>query len=228
MGAVKIGICAKEKRDQVSKFQIEKCRLAPRDLTWRRFMRKNIQHIKYVLALLLVFSSQALHATQYSHAEALALYTAHNLCMPSPQGDGRIQTLNKKGAMSPALDIASLQFIKDSANKKVLEIGGAYGKVMFEVLSKNSGTEYHINDLDERHLFIAAGNLQNGIEKGNISQAVLPKVKYISGDITNKNFPIAEKYDAILIARVMHFFSPEKMDSAITNFARLLKPQGRI
>ena len=183
---------------------------------------------KYILIFVLFFSSHQVYAKQYSHTEALALYVANKLSIPLPENDGRIQTLNRFGSISPVFDTATLQFIKNSANKKVLEIGGGYGKVMVEVLSKDYSTEYHLNDLDERHLFISAKNLANSIEQKKINQKASSKIKYISGDITNTDFVLTEQYDAILIARVMHFFTPEKMNIAITKLAKLLKSHGRV
>jgi SAM-dependent methyltransferase len=174
----------------------------------------------------LLHSSYAL-AKQYTHAESISLYAAKNLQQPKAEPDGRVQTLNAKGAMSPALDLATQQFIKFGANKKVLEIGGAYGKVMLEMLTQYPGTEYHINDLDERHLFIAAHNLDTAKSTTSTHQAAA-KVKYIASNVVAPDFATQEQYDAILVARVMHFFNPEQMDIAINNIKKSLKPHGRV
>jgi len=197
------------------------------------YCQKLMKYLKKTLSkLLLIFFfiySQALYARQYSHSEALDFCAANNLSMPAPQSDGRVQTLNEFGAMSPTFDTATMQFIENSAGKKVLEIGAGYGKVMAEVLSKNPATEYHINDLDERHLFIAAKNLATKLATHNLSDnKISPQIQYLPGDISNKNFVINDKYDAILIARVMHFFDPQQMDLVIAKIAQALKPNGRV
>lgn len=184
--------------------------------------------LKYLILALLLTISQWVYAKQYSQEEAIQYYLTHKLQQPAPESDGRIQTLNEKGAMSPALDEATLQFIMQGANKKVLEIGGAYGKVMLEMLAKHPATEYTLNDLDERHLFIASNNLDHAAQVGLLKRGFNNRVKYISGNIATSDFSINEQYDAILAARIMHFFSPEQTATVIKNLSTLLKPQGRI
>ena len=180
-----------------------------------------------------IFCTAALFAlvtlTNNAHAEIYSLEEANNkfieqkLSIPQAEDDGRIQTLNKKGAIIPFLDESTTEFVKDAKGKKVLEIGGGYGKVMIETLLKNSSVTYDINDLDERHLFIAA----NILNSSKIKQSIKEKVKFISGDISKK-LNISYKYDAILIARVLHFFSPIQLDSAIQNIYDLLTPGGKV
>ena len=175
-----------------------------------------------ILLLLSILINFQAHAKIYSFADALAEYTKRGLVQPEPQDDGRIQTLNRKGATSPALDEATIEFIKFAKGKKVLEIGGAYGRVMIETLSKYKDTIYNLNDLHADHLFIAAHNLEQahlGIKAEN--------VEFIEGDIAN-GLGLKEKYDAILIARVLHFFDPEQLNAAIGNIKALLKPGGRV
>ena len=55
----------------------------------------------------------------------------HNLSLPKPLSDGRIQTLNKKGAMSPRLDWVTEKFISYASknNRKAFEVGSSYGLV---------------------------------------------------------------------------------------------------
>lgn len=184
--------------------------------------------LKYLMLILLLINAQWVYAKQYSQEEAISLFLTHKLQQPAPEKDGRIQTLNEKGAMSPMLDEATLQFIEQGANKKVLEIGGAYGKVMVEMLKKYPETEYTLNDLDERHLFIAANNLAHVAQADLVKKRFNNRIQYVSGDIAASDFPVNEQYDAILIARVMHFFSPEQTAIVMKNLSKLLKPQGRI
>ena len=113
----------------------------------------------------LLFAPAIIYAGEFSFEEAVKKCKEYKLSLPKPEEDGRIQTFNRKGAMSPVLDQATIKFIEYANNKKVLEIGGAYGKVMIETLTKIPNVIYHINDLDERHLFIAAQNLKETIEQ---------------------------------------------------------------
>ncbi|WP_417904914.1 class I SAM-dependent methyltransferase [Candidatus Tisiphia endosymbiont of Micropterix aruncella] len=173
--------------------------------------------------LIVLCKNYELYAAEYSFKEAINKYYDLKLLQPKEEDDGRIQTLNKKGAMSPRLDEVTKKFIEFSKNRTVLEIGGAYGKAMIETLKKQYNVIYHLNDLDERHLFIAAYN----IETLKLNQSTLDKIKFISGDITS-TFKTGDKYDAILIARVLHFFSPEQLDNAVANIFSLLKDRGRV
>ncbi|WP_341748934.1 class I SAM-dependent methyltransferase [Candidatus Tisiphia endosymbiont of Sialis lutaria] len=175
------------------------------------------------ILLIVLCKNYELCAAEYSFEEAKNKYYDLKLLQPKEDDDGRIQTLNKRGAMSPQLDEVTKKFIEFSKNRMVLEIGGAYGKAMMETLKKQHNVTYHLNDLDERHLFIAAHN----IETLKLNQSTLDKIKFISGDITS-NLEIHDKYDAILIARVLHFFSPEQLDKAVANIFNLLKDGGRV
>ena len=94
---------------------------------------------------------------------------------------------------------------------------------MIETLKEHLNIEYHLNDLDERHLFIASHNLKST----ELDKSVLDKVKFTPGDIV-AGLPTLEKYDAILVARVLHFFSPEQLEKAITNIKNLLNPGGSV
>ena len=173
------------------------------------------------LIFLFLFALQA-NAKTYSFNEAIAEYTKRELVQPKPENDGRIQTLNRKGAASPGFDEATTEFIKFAKNKKVLEIGGAYGQVMLETLGKYKDTIYHLNDLHADHLFIAAHNLKTSQVK-----IVTQNIEFIEGDIA-QGLHVANKYDAILIARVLHFFNPEQLDKTLNNIKFMLKPGGRV
>lgn len=172
--------------------------------------------------MFLSISTSAL-AHQYNVYEADAKYRELELYEPEPQQDGRIMTLNGKGAMFPVLNEATIEFIEYTNGKKVLEIGGAYGNVMIKTLSKYKNVEYHLFDLSESHLAIAAHNLL----KADLDKSSIDKVRFLSGDITN-DIEINDKYDAILISHVMHFFNPDQLKSSTDNIHKLLKTKGRV
>jgi len=90
-----------------------------------------------------------------SYEEAVTKAKQYGLKLPSSERDGRILTLNQKGVMAPTFDLIIQDFLKDIQGKKVLEIGAAYGNVLLEGLKKEC-THYTVNDLDLRHLMIAA------------------------------------------------------------------------
>lgn len=163
-----------------------------------------------------------LSAQSYTTVDALAQYQTLGLTLPEKEADGRIPTLNKKGAVSPALDPATKAFIEFGKNKKVLEIGGGYGIVMGNMLEQYPETVYHINDLDSRHLFIAA----QIVSSIGLSSQTLQNIRFISGDACELD--LQEKYDALLIARVLHFMDPQTLDCMVQRLSDLVKPGGRV
>lgn len=146
-----------------------------------------------------------------------------NLAMPEPYPDGRVQTLNKKGAMSPQLDKISSEFVNFAAqpNKKVLEIGAGYGLACTEAL-KLGAKSYTANDLDARHLNILAKNV------AALDKKYLSYIHLISGSFPH-DLKIKENYyDAILIARVLHFMTPEELTETLQASYKMLKPNGKV
>lgn len=142
--------------------------------------------------------------------------------------DGRIQSLNKKGADTAILDRLSLEF-SQIKHGNLLEIGSGYGDVLLTLLTNNknfSGT-YVLNDLDERHLYIAAKKIEKSIEKGTIPKKSENQVSFMQGDIVNISLP-PETYDAILIARVLHFLSPTEIRKVLKSLYKACKPGGKI
>jgi SAM-dependent methyltransferase len=154
--------------------------------------------------------------------EAARKAHTYTLTLPSPEEDGRIQTLNEKGAESPFFDQATREFMGFAAGKKVLEVGGAYGRVMREVLKNHPDTVYHLNDLDPRHLWIAA---RMAVSAG-LAHKALENARFRQGNIAT--LKPTDLYDGILVARVLHFFSPSQMKAAPVNLFAMLKPGGRI
>ncbi len=169
-------------------------------------------------------------ASVFSYEEALVKYDENNLKMPEPESDGRIQTLNKKGAVTAKFDYATIEFLKFAQGKVVLEIGGTYGKVMITALRQSKSTQYTLNDLDPRHLFIAAKILQSKVNENKLKPNSAQQVKFIRADVTNaqniKNF--GATYDAIFVGRVLHFLTPDQLEDAVKHLFLLLKPGGRI
>ena len=182
-----------------------------------------IHILKICARILFLCAITIAYAEEYTYKQALEQYSAIGIKIPALEDDGRVQTLNKKGAMSPYMDEATIKFIEFAKNKKALEVGGAYGKVMIEALKKHPNTLYTLNDLDRRHLFIAA----NEAKTQNLPNATLQNIRFISSDISS-DFKTSSKYDAMLVARVLHFFSPKQMRSAVDNMFNALHPGGRV
>ena len=148
----------------------------------------------------------------------------HNLSLPKPLSDGRIQTLNKKGAMSPRLDWVTEKFISYASknNRKAFEVGSSYGLVSVIGDLKAENKDYTAVDVDKRHLGILALEI-----KSKYSQ-FSSFVKFINGEYPDDiNLP-DEEFDAILISRVLHFFSPYEIEKTLADCYRILKPGGRV
>lgn len=178
------------------------------------------------MTLITVTSMQG--ASTFTFNQALDAFHKQKLKLPKQDKDGRSETLNNKGAAAPKFDDATLAFLDFGEGKKVLEIGGAYGNVMLEAMHRNPKTTYHLNDLDSRHLSIAAYRLQSKLDQKKIKLDGVQHIQFIYGDITQPKWKPNEEYDAILIARVLHFLNPEQMDRALSNIYRSLKPGGRV
>ena len=165
----------------------------------------------------------------FSYEDALRKCDENNLKIPDPEADGRVQTLNKKGAVTAEFDYATREFLKFAKGKVVLEVGGTYGKVMMAALRQSESTKYTLSDLDARHLFIAAKILQVKIEDNKISQDSKERVKFVKADITNaQDLRSFGTYDAIFVGRVLHFLTPDQLEMTVKHLFLLLKPGGRV
>lgn len=186
---------------------------------------------KFIIKLIIVLPltiPYVFSAANFTFHQALENFYKLKPNIPAQESDGRMQTLNRKGETSPNFDYATLSFLDYAQNKRVLEIGGAYGNVMLEALRRSPTTVYHLNDLDERHLSIAAYRLQKKIEQKKICTDGLENIEFIYGDITTESWKVKEAYDAILMARVIHFLTPTQIEQALTNLYASLKSGGRV
>jgi SAM-dependent methyltransferase len=140
--------------------------------------------------------------------------------MPPYLRSGRVVTLNDMGWMHPIIDSFTQSFLdqcKSEDQPVVLEIGAAYGYASVEALKL--GAETWVNDLDKRHLDIFYQRLPKKLRT---------KVKLVPGDFPEGlNLP-KEHFDAILAVRVLHYFTPQKLEEAAKSAYSLLKPNGKI
>ncbi len=148
---------------------------------------------------------------------------SNNLKEPPADEDGRIPTLNKMGAMSAQLDDISSEFIEHAKlpGAKVLEIGAAYGRACCAAL-KAGAMDYAANDMNLQHLQILARNVKKqnpkDLKKLNLKHGAFPT-----------EVPLKKNsYDAILIARVIHFMNPKEVAETLKAAYNALKPGGKI
>uniref|UniRef100_A0A914EBV7 Methyltransferase domain-containing protein n=1 Tax=Acrobeloides nanus TaxID=290746 RepID=A0A914EBV7_9BILA len=132
---------------------------------------------------------------------------SEDLCLPKPASDGRINTLNNRGAMK-------FNFFSKTASKfidiaiqpgmKVLDIGAAFGEVAMEALRKGA-MDYTAIDLDEKHLKILARRVYEEMPEK------MSCLKLIHGGIPNGSLFKENEFDAILADSVLHFLNAEQI-----------------
>lgn len=177
----------------------------------------------HIIILALLFVCGDVFARELDPFEAVKDAISQNLKSPSPDDDGRVQTLNNKGAMSPKVDPTSREFVEAAAkpDMTVLEIGAGYGLVCMEALTLGA-KDYTANDLDERHLKILALNV------GGLDFDFLNCIKLMPGSFPQDVAVQDDTFDAILIARVLHFMKPTEVKATLDAAYKMLKPGGTI
>ena len=189
-----------------------------------------IAHRYFISSILVITTFFSANSSDHkSYVNELSPYIAaqealsENLQMPEPDPDGRIQTLNKKGAISPQLDDISRAFVEMAATTgtHVLEIGAGYGTACIEALKKGAES-YAVNDLDVRHLKILASRVNE------LNPEYLSRITLVPGAFPDEVQIPEQCYDAILIARVLHFLSPKQVKPALRAAFRFLKPGGEV
>ncbi|VEB33665.1 class I SAM-dependent methyltransferase [Legionella cherrii] len=137
------------------------------------------------------------------------------------------------GFTTTPCDPVSQQFIEHAAlsaktGGKVLEIGAAFGAATLEAIAK--GATVFCNDIDPENLavvrqrFMEATDAPSESLTGDSSKLIL-----IPGELPNELIGLPEKqFDAILICRVLHFFSGAKIEESLALLSKLLAPSGKI
>lgn len=152
--------------------------------------------------------------------------------MPSEdEKTGRfLKTHNPFGGFTTTpCDPVSQKFIKyASTGRTVLEIGAAFGAASLEALAK--GATVFCNDIEPNNLavvrnrYLKKSNDQQHSVTGDDSKLILVPGAFpeeLSG--LAKNF-----FDAILICRVLHFFTGDKIEKALQQLSSHLKPGGKL
>lgn len=137
--------------------------------------------------------------------------------MPEELPEG-IPTLNKMGYMTSSLDNYSRQFATYSSmcEGQVLEIGAAYGIATLEALSK--GAQVLSNDLSADHLKI----LEKKCPEEHKERLTTRVGNFLEIELPENHF------DAILMARVVHFMDGETIRKAFSRCFDLLKKDGKL
>ena len=137
------------------------------------------------------------------------------------------------GFTTTPCDPISQQFIEHSADivknsGKVLEIGAAFGAATLEAIAK--GATVFCNDIEPENLAVVR---KRYIEMAGENSATLTgdnnKLVLVPGEFPHELAGLPKNYfDAILICRVLHFFTGRKIEESLASMAKLLIPGGKI
>ncbi|MGC1181338.1 class I SAM-dependent methyltransferase [Legionella sp.] len=144
------------------------------------------------------------------------------------------KTHNPFGGFTTApCDPVSQRFLAHAAlsaqhGGKVLEIGAAFGAATLEAIAK--GATVFCNDIDPENLAVVRQRFMETTDDfkesltGDSSRLIL-----VPGELPNELMGLPEKqFDAILICRVLHFFSGAKIEESLALLSKLLVPNGKI
>ncbi|HAT8648913.1 TPA: methyltransferase [Legionella pneumophila] len=137
------------------------------------------------------------------------------------------------GFTTTPCDPVSQQFIEHAAlsaknGGKVLEIGAAFGAATLEAIA--NGATVFCNDIDPENLAVVRQRFLETTEESSDSlTGDSSKLVLVPGELPNELIGLPEKhFDAILICRVLHFFSGSKIEESLALLAKLLAPKGKI
>lgn len=138
------------------------------------------------------------------------------------------------GFTTTPCDPVSQKFIEHAAETasnggKVLEIGAAFGAATLAAIAK--GATVYCNDIDASNLAVVR---QRYLETSSMEDADLitgddSKLILVPGALPHELTGLPKKFfDAILICRVLHFFTGAKIEESLALISSLLAPSGKI
>ena len=136
-----------------------------------------------------------------------------------------VPTLNRHGFMFAKFDPLVerlLLSIEQNPDQAVFEVGGAYGNVA-EAALKRGIKEYYLNDFEMRHLLAFARKMKRSGE-----DSFLSSIRLILGRCPEDVFLQEGAFDAILLNKVLHFFTPDTIDEFVRWVRKGLKIGGRV
>lgn len=142
-----------------------------------------------------------------------------SLRMPDAEPNGFVPTLNGLGFMSSYLDAVMREFVSFSANcdLPVVDIGAAYGVATIPTLE--TGALVFAVDSSEKHLSILQQRTPISLRR---------QLKTLAREFPSELSFESCSVGAILIARVLHFFDPAKLEHATSLLYDWLTPGGKV
>lgn len=165
---------------------------------------------------------QSAYGIPGDHGELIKLSDSfHEQPKPSQTGKTKLTFNNTGFDVLDAEHVTHNWVIQDAlthcnANKQLLDIGGGYGAITKDALSK--GTTVVYNDLCDQHLIIG----YQGIDPAYRSKITLNNQAVEKLELPENSF------DIIVAHRILHFLPPKDVEQSIANFAKWLKPNGRL
>jgi hypothetical protein len=115
-----------------------------------------------------------------------------------------------------------LKSIEKNPSQALFEVGGAYGNVARAALVKGIA-KYYLNDCEEKHLKIFVKQLRED-KKDHMLSSLELIVGRCPVDVKLRN----DSLDAILVNKVLHFFTPDNIDSFVEWMKKGLKVGGLV
>lgn len=185
------------------------------------------------IPLLSILSTAKKTILDHNNHVYIDIDSASEIELPQEEETGKFtKTYNPSGGFTTTpCDPVSQKFLKYSeeiarTGGAILEIGAAFGATSLQALTK--GATVYCNDIDAKNLAVVRRRYLHGIEEssltGDDSSLVLVPGEFpdeLSG--LPKNF-----FDAILICRVMHFFTGAQIEKSLSSLSSFLKPGGRV
>lgn len=147
--------------------------------------------------------------------------------IPEPISLNRFKTLNGFGFIFLTPSPMLIDFIDNEAHPGavLIEVGAGFGNTPIEALKRNVD-RYIANDISEEHLNILRARASQACPSNkNID---LKKLQLLGGKAPNVLPKSREHFDAILIDKTLHFFTPEEVEAFLLWAHEVLKPNGHV
>lgn len=113
------------------------------------------------------------------------------------------------------------------SNGRVLEIGAAFGAASLPILAK--GVTVFCNDIEPQNLAVIRKRYLQHNNKQDYVTGDSEKLILVPGAFPDELLALPkESFDAILVCRVLHFFTGDKIEQALKKMANLLKSGGKL
>jgi SAM-dependent methyltransferase len=163
------------------------------------------------------------------------IHAINDVAMPDEEKKGAfVKTHHPSGGFAAApSDPYSIQFIEYAAHVakkggKILEIGAAFGAATLQAIVR--GATVFCNDIEPKNLAVVHNRYLQQMKEVQLSATGdYGKLFLVPGAFPDELTELPKQsFDGILICRVLHFFSGEKIEQSLQLANKLLKPGGRL